>query len=108
MDKKRLYSSFDTIFLTHVQSLLEQAGMVVEQRNQLLSGGVGELPFTEVTPELWVQGSDYVEAERILQQAISDANAPKGPDWVCSQCGETIEGQFAQCWHCGHWHDNSN
>ena len=71
MNKKRLYSSFDTIFLNHVQSLLQQAGMVVEQRNQLLSGGVGELPFTEVTPELWVNASDYERAEGILQQAIS-------------------------------------
>lgn len=24
-----------------------------------------------------------------------------GPAWVCPQCGEECEGQFAQCWHCG-------
>jgi hypothetical protein len=24
-----------------------------------------------------------------------------GPSWVCPQCGEECEGQFAQCWNCG-------
>jgi predicted amidophosphoribosyltransferase len=26
----------------------------------------------------------------------------KREDWTCPGCGETIEGQFTECWSCGH------
>jgi rubrerythrin len=34
------------------------------------------------------------------QQRTGDDEEPLEP-WICPSCGETIEGQFDQCWHCG-------
>jgi hypothetical protein len=25
---------------------------------------------------------------------------PRADDWICPRCGETIEGQFTECWKC--------
>lgn len=100
---KLLTASFDTIFLAHVYNLLQQAGLSVEFRNQFSAGALGELPATEVIPELWVEEATYLRAEEILNRVIRDREDNQKPDWICAQCGETIEGQFSQCWQCGYW-----
>ena len=102
--KKLLYSSFDTIFLGYIETLLSQSGIPTEYRNQYVSGGVGELPPVDVTPELWVEEAVFARAEAIVQQATSNEN-DMAAQWVCPECGETIEGQFAQCWQCGYWRE---
>jgi len=103
LQKKRLTASFDTIFLAHVENLLRQAGIPAEQRNQFSAGGLGELPAMDVMPELWVEATAYTKADDILSQVIRDRDINEKPVWICPQCGESIEGQFSQCWQCGHW-----
>lgn len=98
----RLISSFDLIYLTQIESLLKLAGIAVEQRNFLISGGAGELPFVDVMPELWVSPDDYQRAQQIIEElSAQDSNSP-ADSWECPDCHERIEGQFAQCWRCGH------
>jgi hypothetical protein len=99
----RLVSSFDTIYLGHLEHLLQQSGILVEKRNFLLAGGAGELPVIDVTPELWVAVADYEQARAIIE-ALSREDQAHGPEpWECPRCHELIEGQFVQCWHCGYF-----
>jgi len=104
LNKRRLIGSFDTIFLGHIEALLSQSGISVEYRNQYMSGGMGELPPMDVTPELWVEAAAYPRAEDIMQRATSD-DAEASSEWLCPKCGEDIEAQFAQCWQCGYWRE---
>lgn len=97
----RLISSFDTVHLVLVEGLLVEAGIMVERRNFMLAAGAGDLPFIDVTPELWVAVRDHGLATGILDQLKQDeVETPPDPR-ACPRCGETIEVQFAQCWHCG-------
>jgi hypothetical protein len=59
---------------------------------------MGEMPFTDTWPQLWVVNDlDFDRAQQLIEGGLDEA----GPDWRCTQCGEHNEGQFAACWNCG-------
>jgi len=98
----RLISSLDTIHLSLLENLLVQEGIAVERRNFVLAGGIGELPFVDVMPELWVAESDHEHATKVLDEfRQADSDSAEGSR-TCPQCGEPVERQFVQCWKCGH------
>ncbi len=78
---------------------LRAAGISCVVRNTALSGALGEIPFLECAPQLWLE-RDYDEprAREILQQLREPV---RGPAWQCRHCGETSEAQFGSCWRCG-------
>ena len=95
-----LYSSLKLLEIHHLKNLLEAEGIRCQIRNELLSRLAGEIPFTECAPELWLlDGRDLARARQIV--ADFDRGPVTGPAWSCPSCGETLEGQFSACWHCG-------
>lgn len=83
-----------------LRGLLEQAGIACITKNEQLAGALGEIPFLECQPELWVlDDADRVRAEAIINQHY--ARSPAHADWICRECGEHNEGQFSACWQCG-------
>lgn len=98
---KRVYSEPSPIFSHHLKDLLEEKGIKSIIKNELLSGGVGDLPPTEVWPELWVlDKEDKVPAERVVDEFLRSIKA-NSKSWICGGCDEEIEGQFNICWSCG-------
>lgn len=83
----------------HLKNLLEQEGIACIVKNELLRGGLGEIPFLECMPELWVLDDQQLPRalELIEQQREPSTRSP----WRCPRCGEVNEGQFALCWNCG-------
>lgn len=97
---KRLASHESLAHIGHLKNLLEQAGISCLIKNDQLSGALGEIPFLDCLPELWVvRDQDVPRAEAILA-AVHAPAADRG-DWRCPRCGETVEGFFAVCWQCG-------
>jgi hypothetical protein len=83
-----------------VRGLLEHAGIECITRNEQLAGALGDIPFLECEPELWVlHDEDLERAQKILD--AHRAPAGTASQWRCSRCGELIEGQFGACWQCG-------
>lgn len=77
---------------------LRAAGIRCELRNMALSGALGEIPFLECAPQLWiVNDHDEARAREILQQLQGPMI---GPPWQCTECGESSEAQFGSCWRC--------
>ncbi len=98
---KRIYSEPNPIFIHQIKDLLEKKGIQAIVKNEMLSGGIGELPPTEIWPELWVvNNEDKSPAKRIVENFLNSIKS-EPEDWVCSHCGEKIEGQFNICWNCG-------
>lgn len=96
---KRLLRCFDVIEAHHSANLLRAAGIVAEVRNTVLGGALGDIPFTEAGPEVWI---DALQDEELAHAVLAAArNRPAEPGWHCSACDEDIEGQFAACWRCG-------
>jgi|GEM_PF-713661 len=98
---KRVYSEPSPIFIYQIKDLLEEKGIHAIIKNEHLSGGVGELPPTEVWPELWVVNKeDKTPAKRLVDEFMSSVKS-SSTSWKCPKCSEDIEGQFNICWHCG-------
>jgi len=78
---------------------LRAAGIGCEVRNTTLSGAMGEIPFLECAPQLWVLDErDEARAIDVLQQLRRPVT---GTPWRCTGCGEESEPQFGICWKCG-------
>ena len=83
-----------------MQSLLESHGIDTFIRNQFGSSVMGEVPFVEVVPQLFVlKQKDVGRALELLQSNQAAENA--ATDWKCPECGVDVGGQFSHCWQCG-------
>ncbi len=99
---KRVYTAQNGLLVSHLRNLLEEAGIGCHVKNEYLGGAAGELPLVEVWPELWVaDDADYRRGRALVEEALRADTRPAGPAWTCPTCGESIEGQFTDCWHCG-------
>ena len=82
---KRVMTHESLAHITHQKNVLEQSGINCIIKNAQLSGALGEIPFLECLPELWVvSDSDESRATAILAELeapVTDATA-----WRCSSC----------------------
>ena len=96
---RKVHTAESIIEIAHLRNVLETAGIACEVRNDRLGGVVGEIPFVECWPELWVRNpGDALRARGLIDAALSPV--PDAQVWVCPGCGERIEPQFTQCWRC--------
>lgn len=86
--------------VSHLRNVLESAGIRCHIRNDRLSGALGEIPFVECWPELWVDSDGDVLRARGLLDDEQARRLDPGTPWTCVRCGERLEGQFSECWRC--------
>ena len=96
---KKVTSLDSLVLINHYKNLLESEGIDAFIRNEHLGSILGEMPFQEVWPELWVENDlDLDRAKQLIDKAIIGESP--GETWRCSKCGTENEGQFAACWQC--------
>ena len=97
---KRVTSAQSLVTISHYRNLLNSEGIPAFIRNEYLGAIVGEMPFVEVWPELWVRNDlDYDRALQLIDSESLASESPAAP-WKCPGCGTENEGQFAACWNC--------
>lgn len=97
---KRILSSESLAEISHYKNVLEQNGVRCLIKNEQLSGALGEVPFLECLPELWVlKETDLDRAETLLTELRKESTG--GEAWTCSSCNQENEAQFGACWNCG-------
>ena len=95
-----VFEDFDFSRVGQMQSLLESHGISTFIRNQFGSSVMGEVPFVEVVPQLFVlKQKDVGRAREILRSNL--AAGEEAVDWTCPECGVEVGGQFSHCWQCG-------
>jgi hypothetical protein len=97
---KRVYAADSLVQVVHVRNVLQAEGIRAELRNERLGGAVGEIPFLEAWPELWVAELDFDHAQELIELELH-SHGVEEPEWTCLGCGESVEGQFNECWKCG-------
>lgn len=95
-----VFEDFDFSRVGQMQSLLESHGIETFIRNQFGSSVMGEVPFVEVVPQLFVLKRKDVDRALELLRSNQAAEAPAS-DWTCPDCGVHVGGQFSHCWQCG-------
>lgn len=78
---------------------LSSLGIATHILNANAAGALGEVPFMQAQPEVWVD--DDRQAARAREVLAGLRNAPLRDEKICPQCGETNPGNFMSCWQCG-------
>lgn len=97
----KVFEDFDIMLVGHYQSLLESNDIATFLKNQFGTSGVGELPFVEVVPQLWVLNEADAPRARALIEALDESTATEpAPAWDCPACGTHLDAAFTHCWKC--------
>lgn len=78
---------------------LSSLGIVTHIFNANVAGALGEVPFMQAQPEIWVD--DDAQAPRAREALAGLRDAPLREEKPCPACGETNPGNFMSCWQCG-------
>ena len=98
---KKVTSCDSLVTINHYKNILTSEGIPAFLKNEHFGSIMGEVPFQEVWPELWVENDlDYDRAVQLIDSAKIADESPSRP-WKCPVCGEENEGQFSACWKCG-------
>jgi len=82
-----------------VVDALSSLGITTYIFNANAAGALGEVPFMQAQPEIWVEDdSQEYRAREVLADFLS---IKPGPDKPCPRCGERNPGNFMSCWQCG-------
>ena len=99
---KKVYESQDYTRVGYFQSILEEEGIRTTIKNYGASAAMGELPFTEVFPELWIlDDGQFDRAMKLVREELDTPPTPSTEEWKCPRCGSTVDAGFTKCWKCG-------
>ena len=87
---KKLTSAESIITINHFKNVLESEGIPCRIKNEHLGSIVGEMPFIEVWPELWVINDiDFDRARQLIDAAIVDESTDYTPAGTAAKpCSE--------------------
>lgn len=98
---RKVYSHESLVMINHLRNVLEAQGVAALVRNDRLMGVLGEVPFVECWPQLWVvRDHQTTRAEQLILEALEEPD-PALVDWTCVACGEQVDAAFGLCWNCG-------
>lgn len=78
---------------------LSSLGIRTHILNANAAGALGELPFMQAQPEVWVD--DDTQALRARAILVDVSRPVPGEEKMCPHCGERNPGNFLSCWQCG-------
>ena len=105
---RKLISNDSIIIIQHYKNFLESEGIKSKVVNEHFGSIMGEIPFQEIWPELWVKNAlDFDRASFLINQISTDIENAFNK-WICEFCKEEIEENFCICWNCGNADSYSN
>ena len=96
-DLVKVYGAQQMLEAQMIKALLEDGGVPAIVSDEALD----QLAFGAVSARSGLSYDVLVPAAR-AEEARAILERPRGPDWVCPECGEKIDGVFDACWKCGH------
>ena len=100
---KRIYTAANAVDAHMFKDLLAQEAIdALVRGDDFVPLQGGSLFRMETRPSVWVLDDDRLPRARELAAEFGSGRppAPEPSAWRC-RCGETMEGQFTECWNCG-------
>ncbi|WP_321370594.1 DUF2007 domain-containing protein [uncultured Desulfuromusa sp.] len=101
MKKLHVFNYWDRSQAALIQEILAHEGIQCILKNDQLSSALGEIPFLECYPELWVVDDDVFPRAQLFLHSWLKNDACPADSWTCPSCGEDCDAQFGACWACG-------
>lgn len=101
---KKVYSTEILANAWNIRNVLEHHDIESVVKNENLFSVSGEVPFLECLPEVWVKPLYFTRAKQIIDELESSVEVD-GPDWTCSDCGESNLNNYSICWSCESSHE---
>jgi hypothetical protein len=101
MKKLQTFTPWERAQAGMLKELLAGEGIDCILKNEQLMTGMGEIPFTECYPELWLVDDEVYPRARLFVDNWLKNDFSEQSAWVCTGCGEELEPQFGACWSCG-------
>lgn len=96
----RLYSAENLQQGYLLLNLLKHQGIDCMLLNENASGGLGEIPFTQAYPEIWLsRAQDLARAREIIDDFENLEDTDR--QIACPHCRERNPHGFELCWKCG-------
>jgi len=97
---QRVFTAATLLEAHLVQQMFEAESIRAAVFNENAHGAAGELPITEVWPEVWIKDDRHrSEARSIIERYEATSSGKRRA--TCAQCGEYSPGNFELCWYCG-------
>lgn len=97
---QKIYSAIDLPNAYIVSNLLTEVGIENCVLNQNAQGGLGDIPFHQAYPEVWlINGADLNRAQTVITTLQHTPN--NTGICICPKCNEENPGHFQLCWQCG-------
>jgi len=97
---KRVYTASDLIDAQLLADSLAQERIGTHLFNASSVGAMGDIPFTNTWPEVWIVDERDSERAAALVQAHAARRVARG-SVRCNACGEDNPSNFDSCWSCG-------
>lgn len=97
---KKIYSAANLMEAHIILDLLMHMGINARLFNENAQGAVGEIPFSNTYPDIWVVNDSDVERGKSVIGQYESSPIDTGVVF-CSACGEENPRNFQLCWHCG-------
>ncbi len=95
---KRLVQAPNVAIATLWVDLLAQGGVQATVQRVFAGSIAGEIPPDQALPEVWVLEDDELARATAL---LHELRHLPHVHWLCTACGESVDGPFEQCWNCG-------
>lgn len=96
----RIYQAANLPQAHLLAGLLRHAGIAVRIFNENAQGGMGDIPFGETYPEIWIENAaDQPRAKAVIADFESVPLARQNV--FCRSCSEENPANFELCWKCG-------
>lgn len=96
---KKIYTAENLIEANIMLDLLEHAGVKARLFNENAQGGLGEIPFTNAYPEVWVLNDNDFSRGQVVASDYDNLPIETGITF-CRACGEENPRNFQLCWKC--------
>jgi Putative prokaryotic signal transducing protein len=97
---KKIYSAANLMEAQLMLDLLGHAGIEARLFNEHAQGGLGDIPFSQAYPEVWIMNDQEFERGKRLVSDYENSPLETGTV-ICSACAEENPRNFELCWHCG-------
>lgn len=96
----RIYQAADLPQAHLIAGLLRHAGIAARVLKENAQGGLGDIPFGEAYPEVWIERPSDLDRAKAIIEEFENPTIHSG-SVTCPACGEDNPGNFELCWKCG-------